>query len=89
MLTSEVDSAVESWMVSKEGMEVQFADVTKQLKVLFYTSDGRKTKFPNRKYAGPLLVYARCWNPQNASGLLLTDRQCISARYQIKNIQES
>ena len=51
MLSSEVASAVESWMASKEGMEKQSADLTSQLKVLFDTSDGRQTKFQNRKYA--------------------------------------
>ena len=37
-------------MASKQGMEVQSADLTSRLKVLFDTSDGRQTIIQNRKY---------------------------------------
>ena len=77
-------------MASKQGMEVQSADLTSRLKVLFDTSDGRQTIIQNRKY---VCICSCCHplyaHPQYAPGLLLTDRQGICARYQIKETHES
>ena len=47
-------------MASKQGMEVQSADLTSRLKVLFDTSDGRQTIIQNRKYAWVCSLLSIC-----------------------------